>query len=192
MSSGEILVCEYVREWEKSNVIRVEHRVHPLPLQNRERQKMSNQSQPLPLNHIRIINEPNSLYWVYKTVLNSCNNICEFYERVWVYVCVWSSWSLIMIIYYWNKSQEEKSTCLKKIYPNNYFLSSPLQSSATFFRLHNHFSDLRLREMKVSLCAAMFITINALLCEIYLQGNRHAFAMSPPHIPRCSLAKGKT
>lgn len=49
---------------------------------------MSNQSQPLPLNHIRIINEPNSLSWVYKTVLNSCNNNCEFYEHVCVCVCV--------------------------------------------------------------------------------------------------------
>lgn len=74
-----------VREQEKSNVIRIEHRVHPL-LQNRERQKMSNQSQPLPLNHIRIINEPNFLFWVYKPVLNSCNNNCEFYEHVCVCV----------------------------------------------------------------------------------------------------------
>lgn len=29
-----------------------------------------------------------------------------------------------MIIYCWNKSQEEKSTCLKKIYPHNCFPSS--------------------------------------------------------------------
>ncbi len=51
-----------------------------------EREKMSNPSQPLPLNHIRIINEPNSLSWVYKPVLNSCNNDYEFY--VDMCVCV--------------------------------------------------------------------------------------------------------
>lgn len=50
-----------VRERQKSNAIGVEHRVHPPPLQKLKSEKMSYQSQPLPLNHIRIINEPNSL-----------------------------------------------------------------------------------------------------------------------------------
>lgn len=48
--------------------------------------QMSHPLQPLPLNHIRIINEPNSLSWVYKPVLNSRNNDSEFYVRT--HVCV--------------------------------------------------------------------------------------------------------
>ena len=47
-------------EQEKSNVIRA-HRVQPHALRDTKREKMSNPLQPLPLNHIRIINESNSL-----------------------------------------------------------------------------------------------------------------------------------
>lgn len=54
--------------------------------------------------------------------------------------------SVIMIIYCRNKSQEEKSTCLKEIYLRGRFLSSaftmltPILPSFT-----NHFIDLHLK-----------------------------------------------
>ncbi len=50
-----------------------------------------------------------------------------------------------MIIYCWNKSQEEKNTCLKKIYPHDHFLSSSLHSSL----FHYVCTDLCMTDLKV-------------------------------------------